>query len=296
MSYFIYKYLNKINQKTYVGQTNNYHNRYRAHKSAALNHNSSEYDYPLHAAIRKYGLDNFDFVILETLPDDTNQDIVDERECYYITQYQSLVSQHGYNISQGGQGYRPEPRSYEQILEDSRLFSAAEIQDIQARLINDEEFADIEQLYAPRLKHSFLLNINIGYNFKDPKLSYPLKKFSKSRLTQQEIREIKERIKSGEIYRTIRNDYGINSDGFISGINSGRYFYDENEIYPLCAKKCNKRTPKAWVEGIIDDLLHSNLSQKDISVKWDKSTSTVYKINHGYAHRHSDLTYPLRNK
>ena len=74
---YIYKIVNKVNNKCYIGQTiRHYGQRWRNHRSEAFNVNSAKYDYPLYRAIRKYGLENFDFIIIE----ECNNKILTERE------------------------------------------------------------------------------------------------------------------------------------------------------------------------------------------------------------------------
>ncbi len=62
---YVYKITNTINNKCYIGITNNYKKRWSNHKTTYLNENSKEYDKPLYRAFRKYGLENFTFEILE---------------------------------------------------------------------------------------------------------------------------------------------------------------------------------------------------------------------------------------
>lgn len=57
----IYKYQNKINKKVYIGQSINLKQRKMAHKSSAFNEKAKDYNSQLHQAIRKYGLENFDY-------------------------------------------------------------------------------------------------------------------------------------------------------------------------------------------------------------------------------------------
>ena len=63
--YAVYKITNKINNKIYIGSTNDIARRWREHKSHAFNPNCNDYNYPLQRAIRKYGLDNFLFEIIQ---------------------------------------------------------------------------------------------------------------------------------------------------------------------------------------------------------------------------------------
>lgn len=60
----IYKITNKINAKWYIGQSNDIERRWREHKNCGIN-KSKNTEYPLYRAIRKYGIDNFEFEILE---------------------------------------------------------------------------------------------------------------------------------------------------------------------------------------------------------------------------------------
>ena len=222
-------------------------------------------------------MENFTYDVLEEIADGESQEYIDDREKFFIEYYHSLKDENGYNITTGGQ-----------------VFTKEEIIDIQHRLINDEEYDDIEQIYAPKLKRTFLCNINTGTNYFNPDFSYPLKKNSKSRFSQKEIKEIKQRIINGDKYADIQKDFNIKSAGFLSMINTGKYFYSDEYTYPLCNKGCRKQDNEKWVAGIIEDLLNSNLTSKKIAEKWDKSYSTVKNINAGRAHKQENLTYPLR--
>ena len=92
----IYKIENLVNKKVYIGQSKNIEKRWLNHKSDAFNSISHSYDYPLYKAIRKYGLENFDFVVLEEcLVEELN-----EKERQYIQQYDSFFN--GYNLTLGG--------------------------------------------------------------------------------------------------------------------------------------------------------------------------------------------------
>jgi group I intron endonuclease len=61
----IYKITNIINNHCYIGQSRNIQKRWKNHISASHNCNEKSYEYPLYRAIRKYGVENFSFDILE---------------------------------------------------------------------------------------------------------------------------------------------------------------------------------------------------------------------------------------
>lgn len=98
----IYRYINKINGKVYVGQSIDIRQRQYQHKSSAFNKNANDYESQFHQAVRKYnGFNNFDFEILEEIqPYEYTSDILDELEKYYIKKFDSYKN--GYNANEGG--------------------------------------------------------------------------------------------------------------------------------------------------------------------------------------------------
>lgn len=294
---YIYKMENKINGKKYIGQTNNFRLRMNGHKSDAFNKNSTAYNYPLSCAIRKYGWDNFNNAIIEEIPDDESFEIVDEREKYFIQYYDSLSNKSGYNITIGGQGCPRQKLSYEERIKKSKLFTADEIKDIQQLLKQQIEKSKIRTKYYPRLTLSYLENINAGLNFKNDDWEYPLCDYTKlikksDRFSEQEIVLIKEDIKSNLTYQQIAEKWNI-TIGFISSINNGKSWFDKKEHYPLCVKGHSSIHNQEWVKMVQNDLMNSNLPLIEISKKYNKSYSTIKKINSGSSHKLTECIYPL---
>lgn len=93
----IYKITNLINQKSYIGKTENKnpYTRWKEHQYAAKN-NAAVQNYPIYKAINKYGIENFTFEIIEQ----TLQ--TREREIYWISFYNTYST--GYNATLGGDG------------------------------------------------------------------------------------------------------------------------------------------------------------------------------------------------
>lgn len=296
MSKVIYVMENKINGKKYVGQTNNFRLRMNGHRSDAKNKNSHSYNSPLSNAIRKYGWESFNNYIIETFEDDVDFSIVDDREKFFIDSLNTLTkNNHGYNICLGGQGCPKKSKTYEEKLEYSHLFTASEIKKIQQMLMNNIPNCEIYDSF-PKLTKSFLSNINAGFNFKNDEWSYPLKKESEPyylNFSKKEREEIKQAIKQGMKYKDISQKYEI-SAGMISRINNGTIWTDKQEKYPLCIKGCSRlHNLNTWVKEVQNDLMNSNLSQKKIAEKYNKSYSTIKKINSGSSHKNPNYKYPL---
>ena len=93
----IYLILNTVNNKKYVGSTSStsgFKGRWRRHKSG-LRHNKKSSPH-LQNAYNKYGEDKFVFSILEECTDD----LLAEREEYWIAYYKTYNRDNGYNIRQ----------------------------------------------------------------------------------------------------------------------------------------------------------------------------------------------------
>ena len=110
-------------------------------------------------------------------------------------------------------------------------------------------------------------------------------------LSQKELKELKNWIKQGISYYEIEKHFKV-SPSFISSINSGTYFYDENDSYPLY--KYYK--DDSDYDDLIDLLLNSDLSLKKISEVLGIGYSTVKKINAGTLRKGLYPTYPIRKK
>ncbi len=86
----IYKIENVKNHKVYIGQSIYIEKRWKDHLHATD-------DFAIHKAMEVYGIENFSFQILELC----DIEDLDEKECYWINQYQSLIP-NGYNMVAGG--------------------------------------------------------------------------------------------------------------------------------------------------------------------------------------------------
>lgn len=102
----IYWYRNLLNNKLYIGKTINPHDRHQTHLySSKIGSNRKDSGLPIHRAIQKYGIDNFEYRVLCIVANPDKQqlnDILNEKEKYYIQFYHSNNQIYGYNILDGG--------------------------------------------------------------------------------------------------------------------------------------------------------------------------------------------------
>ena len=80
----IYKITNKINNKSYIGQSKDIQRRWKEH----IKHSKDIHDTQvIYLAIRKYGLENFKFSIVE----ECALESLDEKEIYYIEKLRLML-------------------------------------------------------------------------------------------------------------------------------------------------------------------------------------------------------------
>lgn len=78
----VYQIKNKVNEKVYVGSSSDIYKRWRSHLNCAYNNNSYAYAYLLYEDIRKYGLANFSFKVLEVCSEEEKINL--ERQYYNL--------------------------------------------------------------------------------------------------------------------------------------------------------------------------------------------------------------------
>ena len=96
---YIYRILNKITQKCYIGESKclNINRRWNQHKKTI--ENNKGYCPALRDAVIKYGIENFIFTVIIVCFDDDRF----KYEKEYIIKYNSVVP-NGYNLTNGGEG------------------------------------------------------------------------------------------------------------------------------------------------------------------------------------------------
>jgi group I intron endonuclease len=89
----IYKITHKESGKSYVGLSVNIENRWKQHRSFAKTGGRSA----IYSALKKYGIDAFEFSIIE----ECDQASLEDREKHWIAFYGTSVD--GYNLTEGGE-------------------------------------------------------------------------------------------------------------------------------------------------------------------------------------------------
>ena len=218
---------------------------------------------------------------------------------YYIYCYTNKINQHKY-VGQTN-NYKRRIREHRSCAFNEKASSFNDLIHKKIREYGEENFEItlIETLYTDDIEEvnkrerywiqekSSYCGTGLGYNMD---LGGGRRAYS-SILSQEELKEIKEKIKNGIPYYDIECEYNI-SASFISSINQGIYFKDNNENYPLYKYYKNDND----YDELIDLLLNSEYSLKTISEMLNLGYSTVKKINAGTLWNGLYPTYPIRKK
>ena len=274
--YYIYCYTNKTNGHTYVGQTNDPVRRNREHISNAFNEKSTGYNLIFHMKLRQYGVENFDFEILEEINETATQEEVDQREIYWIEKKNSYIRNGcGYNLTTGGSG---NSTLVDRVLDDKQVLAL--IQEIKAGI----DFTTLSERYG--LAVSYISMINHGNCFYQPNETYPLFKYYKTDDDYSELIDLL--LNSDMTLKAIAEKLGIGYST-VKKINAGTLRKGMYHTYPIRNVSAGKQRAQR-----IQQMLLNGASNLEIIQETGVSVSTIARINSGESYRSPLYKYPLR--
>ena len=260
----IYKITNKLNGKIYIGQSVNPSARWDYHK----NRSQEAIGY----AIRKYGVENFDFEIIEETED------YNTREMYWIAYYESFGCK-GYNMNIGGMGqFKISPKELKEIkhlLQNTKL--------------TVREISEKYNVFAGTI--SAINNGKSHYSYDN---IYPLRKTKEKNLTLEDVKEIENLLLNSGYKNVAQAIQDIDcSRTLIYMINQGKHIYSSNDCkYPIIKGNSLSKEEVGFIE---EEIEQTKTSFKKIGKLFSRDEGTISRINKG-KHKYSNcnLKFPIR--
>lgn len=234
----IYMVVNLINDKKYIGQSKNIKKRFQSHHLVDYkNENNCNYNTKFYQAIRKYGIDNFEVIILKLCEEKE----LDDLEIKYIKEFDTFKN--GYNSTKGGQFWSPNIHSEEteekrkQTREKNKSLMSEnhprakltnqQVWDIRQRYIDGESikeiYNDFKDLYA---NQQTFKRIVLGQTYVTVG-NIPTKeqvRHTNAKLTDVQVKEIRNSYKKGVVsYRELGEKYGLSESSIASIIKRETY-------------------------------------------------------------------------
>lgn len=203
----IYKITNTINNHAYIGLAVNITDRWAQHRNP-YNHDREDTKV-LYKAFEKYGIENFNFEVLE----ECSPEMLGAREKYWIAYYDTFYN--GYNMTAGGETHIGDSHPRHKLTEKDVIA-------IRTRYNNKERKKEVFEDYRDRIGESGFAKIWKGESWKHvmPEVyTQENKEFhlhntgntgsenGRARLTETDVKNIRIRRKNGELLSEVYQDY-----------------------------------------------------------------------------------------
>lgn len=234
----IYMVVNLINNKKYIGQSKNIRKRFQSHHLVDYkNKNNCNYNTKFYQALRKYGIDNFEVIILKLCEEKK----LDDLEIKYIKEFDTFKN--GYNSTEGGQYWSPNIHSEETELKKQKTrkqnkslmsenhprakLTNQQVWDIRQRYIDGESikeiYQDFKDLYS---NQQTFKRIVLGQTYVTVG-NIPSKeqvRHTNAKLTDVQVKEIRSSYKKGVVsYRELGEKYGLSESSIAAIIKRETY-------------------------------------------------------------------------
>ena len=260
----IYKAYCLTTKKNYIGQTRqDFLKRQQSHINESFNENCPAYNYHFHRAIRKYGINNFEWSILETIEASSIESLsecLDVLEIKYIKLYDSFNS--GYNSTTGGSNTTKQCKKVTIYNIDGTIVKNFNSCEEVASYLNIKE-SKVRDIVTRRQEYHYANGIKYIIRYSD------------YLLTEQEIEYIKTVEYIPKVY--MYNSSGVVIQEFISVEQCSNILNISNQCIISCCRKDRKCTT---IDGKIYTFRYTNqpLGEQEINYLQNKTpTGTKLK-------------------
>lgn len=272
----VYQFINKKNNKKYIGKTKDFNERLNEH----LYHAKSGSHLPFHRALKKYGIDGFTYDIIEYF--DAEEDSF-KSEIKWIDYHKTNIYKHGnsfgYNLTDGGDGVSGlimSEESKQKMSKAHEIFSDSEVLSILEDYKNGHDSTiTLAEKYNCSPTTIYFIVSNIRYrhlnydfsNFDEIKYKNKHKKGennSAAKFSNNTVIDILNEYSSGGVStRQLSKKYNCSAkviELILTGKSYGYIEYDRNHIEKI--KKLNVLNKRNKVKGELNG--SAKLSNEDV--------------------------------
>lgn len=248
----IYCIRNLVNNKVYIGKSINIYNRIATHISDLSRKSKNENRHLINAWF-KYGKENFDYYVLEYL--DLNEDLLKERELYWMQKYNSTERKYGYNL-------RMDSSTNMIVHEETKMKLSQSIKGENNPNYNHKWSEEKKQYMSNLKKQQYkdgIVHVNKeaiikGINIRNENLK------NNPELLQHMKEILKEKNTKYKIYQYDKNTMElIKIWDFIADIIKENPSYKRHNIYAVCSGEKKSMYGYIWVKVLNDDIVQTNM-------------------------------------
>lgn len=250
----IYCIRNIADNKVYIGKSKNIYARIMAH-CYNLTSKSKDENRHLINAWHKYGKDSFDYFVLEYLP--INEELVAERELYWMQQYNSTDRNFGYNLRQDS--------STKMIVHDETKELLSNINSGEGNPNFNNKWSDEKKKYMSELKKQQYKDGIQKYIPENTKKGIEVRNKhweENPKLKKIMANKVKEAITKYKIYQYDKHTSKlIKVWNYIADIIAENPNYKRHNIYAVCSGEKKSMYGYIWVKVLNDDIVQTNLKE-----------------------------------
>ena len=267
----IYKIINTVNNKIYIGQTNDISARWYNH-IYELNGNKHPNAH-LQNAWNRYGEDKFVFEIMYECDDNDDLNKIEKES---ILQYNSNNDLYGYNLTSGGEGYRLKQETKDKLSISKRgqkaSLSAEDVHKIKMAMYCFMDRNEIANIFNANKKVLTSIAMGKTYNYILPELN-------------DEIHNLKQKmidVRNDYILKLYDNGHSIKNIVDLTGYTASVV---EKCIYKN--RKVNKnynirKLSREQEQEVVERYLNNNENSYELAKLFNVSPTTIMSIIHSH--------------
>lgn len=251
----IYCIQNIVNKKIYIGKSKNIYARIRAH-IFGLRKKIKDENRHLINAWEKYGEDKFEYFVLEYL--EINEELLKERELFWMKQYDSTNREKGYNLRMDSSTNMIVHEETKKLLS---LSQSGENNGNYGHKWSDEQ----KQAASKKFKELYangLLKANPEAGRKGA-LARVEKFKNNPELLESSINKVRKKISKYKIYQYTKDDKLVKVWDYINDIIKENPTYKKHSIYAVCSGEKPTMYGYKWVKVLNDNIVQTELKDSD---------------------------------